>query len=82
MSYKDIKYNFPGLNKSSPDHPMAVRISNGEEFSGTESEIMLQTQARSMAALEQLVVEQQITNLHLAKLTGEHYTELDIETKG
>ena len=25
-------YNFPGLNRSSPDHPASVRISNGKSF--------------------------------------------------
>lgn len=27
-----VEYNFPGVNKSSPDHPMAVRQSDGEKF--------------------------------------------------
>jgi hypothetical protein len=79
MAISDIKYNYPGKNKSSPDHPLAVRIANGEEFVSQESDLAIDLQARLVGALEHLLCEQRITNLHLSKITNEVFTEEDIE---
>ena len=62
----------PPKADESPDEPLTV-----EELLRKIFEMQL----RSLQVGEARLAQQRITNLHLAKLTGENFTELDIEPK-
>jgi hypothetical protein len=54
-----------------------VRLSDGEGF--VDEQTTAQLEARSAEALEALLEQQRITNLHLAELTGINYSTEDLE---
>lgn len=73
------KYHWPGVNQSSPDHPMAVRLSDGTEFTGTDTEVISALLVRSIEQTIELTNQQKITNQHLSYINdGLTFTERDI----
>lgn len=79
-----LEYNWAGKNPASPEHPMAVRLSDGTKFpEGTsDSEVLIALAVlmeRILGVLDDLTIEQRITNLHLGQMTGEVFRADDTE---
>lgn len=76
MTSTGPKYHWPGVNQSSPDHPMAVRISNGEEFFEDDN-----FQGNVLRILSCLLGEAEIANEH-RKLTNTYLSHIYGEDLG